>query len=506
MSMTGLRKQLDARLVGKKSIKDADKQRLLTTIPSLIYQAGEGDPAKSGGADPASATTALLYFATAVANRFDPGAAVMEWIALSILNAHDASDTIGTNKAFLITGLEKALGLVNVDPGRPRKITSDPHIEFAQGALQSVAAGGKKGAAISVIEKQGNMSNATARRVVAEVKEGEELQLGLELYNAIRKQLAEEEERVRSSVLEEFSRTTGKPRKKLREIYANFLPSHALRTTSFRDVIQLDNKSMSANELSTSLTDERAATPVLPEWSGYSGEPFNLSERRPLEIVGETPDSFTANGFYYRGAFWTAVIPKTGVAEIIGQRLNFSKPKKKSDGTRKPNLSFLNHVQARLKMQPDSPLLLYPVGDHPTSNAPGGEPAHRINDFVYTVEAVGPHGRRWNVADSLLGNLAVVHRFLSICDVAFERILRTAHDRPPISSAAAGGRRRAISFCRLPCGAVTRSDWLSRISSCASLAPPTIARPSSSTSSTPCCSFPRGNISSIACRFIRGPT
>src|SRR5690349_21550969 len=118
---------------------------------------------------------------------------------------------------------------------------------------------------------------------------------------------------------------------------------------------------MAANELEKGVEGLNATTPVLPDWSGYSGEPFNLSERRPLRILSENADSFTADGFYYRGAFWTAVIPKTGVAEIIAQRLNFSKPKKTSDGTRKPSVFFLNHVQARLKMRPECPLLLYPV-------------------------------------------------------------------------------------------------------------------------------------------------
>jgi hypothetical protein len=27
------------------------------------------------------------------------------------------------------------------------------------------------------------------------------------------------------------------------------------------------------------------STPVLPGWSAYAGEPFDLSERRPLEIL-----------------------------------------------------------------------------------------------------------------------------------------------------------------------------------------------------------------------------
>jgi hypothetical protein len=156
----------------------------------------------------------------------------------------------------------------------------------------------------------------------------------------------------------------------------------------------------------------------MPKWSGYAGEPFNLSERRPLEIVSETDSAFVVNGFYHQGAFWKAMIPKCGVAEIVAQRLNFSKAKRQPDGTSKPSLFFLNHVQARIKMRPESAVLLY-AADADMAE----EPAHRISDFCYSVEAVGPHGRRWNVSDALLGNLAIVHRFISIYDVVFERII-----------------------------------------------------------------------------------
>ncbi len=69
-------------------------------------------------------------------------------------------------------------------------------------------------------------------------------------------------------------------------------------------------------------------------------------------------------------------------------------------------------------MAPDCGVRLYPAGAEPL-----GEPAHCLTDFCYSVEAVGPYGRRWNPADAMLGNLAIVHRFLSIQDVVFERII-----------------------------------------------------------------------------------
>jgi hypothetical protein len=164
---------------------------------------------------------------------------------------------------------------------------------------------------------------------------------------------------------------------------------------------------------------DSTSVPVLPDWSAYAGEAFNLSERRPLTIVAESDEQVVADGFYHWGQFWKAVIPRRGVAEIIGQRLNFSPRKREADGTTRPSLFFLNHVQARLKMEPERAVRLYPLDGEPT-----GEPVHRVSDFCYSVEAVGPYGRHWNLSDAMLGNLAIVHRFLSTEDVAFERIMR----------------------------------------------------------------------------------
>ncbi|MGD9721289.1 MAG: hypothetical protein AB7O59_08775 [Pirellulales bacterium] len=169
---------------------------------------------------------------------------------------------------------------------------------------------------------------------------------------------------------------------------------------------------------------------VMPAWSAYAGEPFNLSERRPLMILEETAAAFVVDGFYHRAQFWKAVVPKRGVAQIVGQRLNFSKPRRQDDGTTRPSLFFLNHVQARVIMRPEHAVPLY----EPQAE-PAGEPACHVTDFAYSVEAVGPHGRKWNLSDALLGNLAIVHRFLSTEEVAFERIMRermTVVQSPPL--------------------------------------------------------------------------
>lgn len=169
---------------------------------------------------------------------------------------------------------------------------------------------------------------------------------------------------------------------------------------------------------------------AMPDWSAYAGRPFDLSERRPVTVLSECDESLVIEGFYHAAQFWTAVVPKRGVAAILGQRLNFSKPLRRSDGTNRPSIFFLNHVQARVQMHADQPLLLFPADDEPR-----GEPAHRVGDFSYSVEAVGPRGRKWNLMDALLGNLAVVHRFLSTEEVAFERIVRarmTIVQSPPL--------------------------------------------------------------------------
>jgi hypothetical protein len=147
---------------------------------------------------------------------------------------------------------------------------------------------------------------------------------------------------------------------------------------------------------------------LMPEWSAYAGEPFNLTERRPLSILSEDAETLVVDGFYHWGRFWKAVIPRRGVAEIIGQRFNFSKRKRREDGSSRPSVFFANHVQARVRMAPERAVRLYEEGRE------AGEPAHYVADFCYSVEAVGPYGRKWNLTDAVLGNLAIVHRFLSI--------------------------------------------------------------------------------------------
>jgi hypothetical protein len=135
------------------------------------------------------------------------------------------------------------------------------------------------------------------------------------------------------------------------------------------------------------------------------------------------------DGLYHQGQFWRARIPLDGVCGIHGQAFNFSKPKTKAgeqgpelmvdyQGVPKRKIPGLNHVQSRFVFAADRMVGLYPLeGD--TS----GEPRERIGDIIYSIEAVGPLGVRFNMRDALMGNLISAHRLLSTQEMVFERIV-----------------------------------------------------------------------------------
>ena len=176
----------------------------------------------------------------------------------------------------------------------------------------------------------------------------------------------------------------------------------------------------------------------MPPRSRYRGQEVDVSSRRSLQIVAnqadesllETSDHFVnVDYFYHHGTFWKARIPVDGVQHVFGQAFNFSKPKTKpgktgpeiivdSQGLPRRTISTLNHVQSRFVLRPDHYVELYPRVDDET-----GEPAERLNDFIYSLEAVGPAGIKFNLRDGLAGNLLSAHRFLSTEEMVFERVV-----------------------------------------------------------------------------------
>lgn len=138
---------------------------------------------------------------------------------------------------------------------------------------------------------------------------------------------------------------------------------------------------------------------------------------------------FVIDYFYHRGAFWTAVVPLDGVHEILGQAFNFSKVKTRpgddgpqpvydSDGVPKRRLPMLNHLQSRFRLKAGQTVDLYPL-----HSDPDGQPRMKIDDFVYSVEAVGPPGVNFSLRDGINGSLISAHRFLSTEEMVFERIV-----------------------------------------------------------------------------------
>ncbi len=177
---------------------------------------------------------------------------------------------------------------------------------------------------------------------------------------------------------------------------------------------------------------------LMPQGSRYAGQPVDSSSRRSVriasggggqELIGSTDTRVVVDYFYHAEVFWTAVVPLEGVDQVFGQAFNFSKPRTKpgangpefvlgKHGLPKRKNPILNHVQSRFRLKPGSFVELYPLGADPT-----GAPAHRIDDFVYSLEAVGPVGTSFNLRDALAGNSISAHRFFSTEEMVFERIV-----------------------------------------------------------------------------------
>jgi len=165
---------------------------------------------------------------------------------------------------------------------------------------------------------------------------------------------------------------------------------------------------------------------------------MDASNRRSIEIkssgdehtlIDPTARHVVVDYFYHEGQFYRAVIPLDGIDEVFGQAFNFSKVRTKRSakgpeirfdrhGLPKRTIPFLNHLQSRFVLKSDYYVDLYPIESDET-----GVPAHRLKDFVYSVEIVGPAGVGFNIRDGLRGNLLSAHRFLSTQEMIFERIV-----------------------------------------------------------------------------------
>ena len=168
----------------------------------------------------------------------------------------------------------------------------------------------------------------------------------------------------------------------------------------------------------------------------YRGQPLDRSSRRSLRFVTDPaegiqlgPDDRVVSDFYHLGEFWTAVIPVDSVRDVYGQAFNFSRPRMRKNkhgyqivydrsGLPKRSIGLMNHVQSRFVLSRDRPARLFAAEQSITD-----APAHLVDDFVYSVEAVGPKGVKFNLKDGYRGYLACAHRFSSTEEMVFERIV-----------------------------------------------------------------------------------
>lgn len=174
----------------------------------------------------------------------------------------------------------------------------------------------------------------------------------------------------------------------------------------------------------------------MPAPSRYAGEALDTSSRRSIvvrtpgsgdQLLDRDQDRTVVEYFYHVGQYWRAIVPLKEVDQVFGQAFNFSRPRRlgktgdillDAQGIPKRTIPVLNHLQARFTLKPGHAVELFPLGSAETT-----EPAHRLTDFIYSLEAVGPPGVSFNMRDALAGNLISAHRFLSTREMVFERIV-----------------------------------------------------------------------------------
>lgn len=174
----------------------------------------------------------------------------------------------------------------------------------------------------------------------------------------------------------------------------------------------------------------------------YKIEELDLANRRSVEIERLDDQHVIVRYFYHHGKFWKAVIPLNAVEAIYGQAFNFSsvKRKKTNDGSEVvrdkrgnpiPKFGFINHVQSRFRLAAGEVVQLFDLDDDVTQSSPKAE----INDFVYSIEAVGPPGYLFDFRNGMSGSLICTHRFLSTQEMVFERVVLLGYyvrESPPL--------------------------------------------------------------------------
>jgi len=189
---------------------------------------------------------------------------------------------------------------------------------------------------------------------------------------------------------------------------------------------------------------------LMPRGSRYAGQAVDVSSRRSIEIQpsGDDNELIAANDsrcvvdfFYHEGEFWRAIIPLDGVERICGQAFNFSNPKTRrgkngreilydKHGLPRRTNRMLNHVQSRFTLKPDQPVELFRLRSDRSEAS-----VHQIYDIIYSFEVVGPLGVTFNLRDALFGNMVSAHRFMSIQEMVFERLVVENQDvteSPPL--------------------------------------------------------------------------
>jgi hypothetical protein len=150
----------------------------------------------------------------------------------------------------------------------------------------------------------------------------------------------------------------------------------------------------------------------------FKGQEIDVRTRRSIELLSKDNSHAIIKYFFHKSSFYIARIPLSGVTSVRGQRFSFGE---RDSGVLslwgRLTSTLVNHAQVRFIFDSDAPIELFQLDNTNLE----GDPVEYITDIVYSVEVVGPKGKKWSIKNSF-GDLACAHRILSTEEMFFERV------------------------------------------------------------------------------------
>jgi len=173
----------------------------------------------------------------------------------------------------------------------------------------------------------------------------------------------------------------------------------------------------------------------------YKGRCYDTRQARPVQRLdassaaaygGAFAGELTLANVFHDGRFWVAHVPLDGVEVVLFQLEYF------------PAIVPAGHTQMRVRFREDAPVVL-----DAQSPSDAGETAI-VRDLVFSVEAIGQVGYKYDIVRGVLDDFGAVYRVTSLSAKLEHMIVRQGHEveQWPLELAPGESQRLLESFAQ----------------------------------------------------------